>query len=309
MQHNTKSNSVGQISNNFKWVLENYHFFILRIKNLRDQNIIAQKTIFEIINYNNLFKKYTGKELTEARILEIGYGARPNRLITFMSMGYNAKGIDIDVPLLNLKLSTIISIYKHNGFKRALKSTIRSLLFDKHERNALAKALAEHNFPILIDESKFIVADATNYNFENESIDFIYSEDVFEHIEENGLHNLCKKIQSILNHKGIAYISILTYPSLRGGHSLDWYNDNIKFNDAEPWEHLRQNRYPVDCFLNKLSIHDYTNIFCKYFKILDRINCSPKFGIKFLTDDIQNELNNYDHEELISDKWVFILQR
>jgi SAM-dependent methyltransferase len=265
----------------------------------------------DIERYDRLALKYSLRRLEEASILEIGYGARPIRLLLLASLNFDVCGIDLDRPTLRIfSPATYLDIWRRNGFRRMLKSLVRGLLFDWHERNELKRALAERGVSLRIDETIFHVGNAADHQFPPQSIDFVYSEDVFEHIPPNDIETICQNIQRALTPTGIAVISPCIFTGICGGHLTEWYPGALQKNmrrDSEPWEHLRKRRFTADCYLNGLSLGEYQQLFAKFFSILDIINESPGLGENFLTDEIRAELSGFDLKELTSDKWTFVL--
>ncbi|MEO0094108.1 MAG: methyltransferase domain-containing protein, partial [candidate division WOR-3 bacterium] len=93
--------------------------------------------------------------------------------------------------------------------------------------------------------------------------DFVFSRAVFEHI--NDVPAAVKEVNRVLSLNGIAVISIHLFPSLSGGHHLEWARpDQSPSTKVPPWDHLRDNNYPVDVYLNKLTINQYREIFRLY---------------------------------------------
>ena len=81
-----KSNSVGHIDSTYAWAKENLAFFLMRLKGLNNKEKELTELLLKIDNYGITYEQITGHKLCDAKILEIGYGARPNRLILFGSM-------------------------------------------------------------------------------------------------------------------------------------------------------------------------------------------------------------------------------
>ena len=54
----------------------------------------------EIDEYRELFKRYCALDLENAKVFEVGYGRRPDRLVALMSQGVDASGVDLFSPLL-----------------------------------------------------------------------------------------------------------------------------------------------------------------------------------------------------------------
>ena len=307
-----RSNSVGHIGNMFSWFKENASFFCMRLQGLKNKESELLGLLSEIDDYAKKYNAVTGGDLSEASILEIGYGARPNRLIALMSLGYAAKGIDLDKPLLKGRMAEFVQVYRRNGAKRFLKSLIRHTLFDKHERRSLQKVLKSRGCNLNIDESKFLVGDARSFQFPSGSIDFIYSEDVFEHIPPDAIHAICGNLSHAISSAGLALVSPAVHTGIAGGHLVEWYPHTLDLNnsrDSEPWEHLRKRRYHAGCYLNELRVHEFKKIFEMYFDVIEVLSIESGLGRRWLTSQIRQELAAYSEAELLSNKWTFVLRK
>jgi len=307
-----KTNSVGYINEIFPWLKENFTFFSMRVKGLKNKEVELAGILKEIDYYKNKYELTTGKKFQNASILEVGYGARPNRLIALMSLGYDVRGIDLDKPILNGGFKDFLMVYQKNGFKRTFKSFIRFTLFDKHERNALNRVLQSVDARLRIDEKRFLVGDASFFELTAESIDFIYSEDVFEHIPTESIRSLCKNLGQSLSPNGLALISPAIFSGIAGGHLVEWYPHTLDLDmsrNTEPWEHLRKRRYHADCYLNELRVKDFTEILKEYFELVEVLNIDSGLGKSFLTSEIRKELKSFDEDELLSHKWTFVCRK
>src|ERR1700722_2604174 len=78
-----------------------------------------------IAEYEEVYSSITQRSLKEATIFEIGYGARPLRLIWLLSNGFDAWGVDLDKPTLSGNPKELLAIARNNGLQRFLKSSVR----------------------------------------------------------------------------------------------------------------------------------------------------------------------------------------
>lgn len=306
------SNSVGNIRGILPWINENVTFFFMRLRGLKSSESGMFAILREIDDYSKTYYEKTGQNLFHARILEIGYGARPNRLLAMISLGYNARGIDLDKPIIKFGFREFLESFEKNGFKRALKSFVRCLIFDGSERRALDRVLKKRGVRLLYDEARFLVGDASTFEFQVSSIDFIYSEDVFEHIPPASVSALSKNLSHALSITGLALISPSIYSGIGGGHLVEWYPhtlDSDKQRTTEPWEHLRKRRLVADCYLNELRVCDFEKIFREYFVVKEIVSRDAELGINYLTSEIRNELSEFSEAELLSGKWTFELRK
>jgi SAM-dependent methyltransferase len=235
-----------------------------------------------------------GKAPSEIRMLEVGCGQRFALTLLFHSVGARVTGIDTDFVDPKFSLKGMLSVWKRNGFERFAKTAIRHILFDRIYYSTLEKELGQ---PLKIDKELDVrLMNACALEFPDNEFDFIYSCAVFEHIDN--VEKASSEVARVLKPDGIVSIGIHLFPSLSGGHSLEWaYPDTCPSKTAPPWDHLRQNLFPTHVYLNKLRETDYISIFNRYFTILD-VRESYE-GEEFLTDEILKELRDYSKEELL----------
>ncbi len=262
-------------------------------------------------NYEDAVSRYGNFSLVDAKIFEIGCGQRPYRLFYFYAKGFNIRAIDLDFIFIGISLRTLISTFYYNGFERLVKTVVRTVLFDRRDYKEFAKYLSEvagrhFNWPMHL----IATGSAADQNlWPKHEIDFVYSEDVFEHIPITDLPIICRQIQSRLSRRGIAWIKPLIFTGIQGGHSVDWYSlDKGRARSCPPWDHLRENRYPSNTFLNKLTRNDYRALFSQYFEILEEIDIQKDLGKEFMTTELRNKLSNFTDEDLYSNGVVFILK-
>jgi len=208
--------------------------------------------------YDGLLREHTGRRLTGARVFEIGYGARPWRLIALISMGVDASGVDAEVPLLSGRWQEIPAVLRRNGLERAAKSVFRRALFDKRERSALAGVLSQKGCVLRVDRSRFLVSDAATLDLPDDHFDLVFSEDVFEHIARPSLEPLVPRMARWLKPDGLALIRPNIFTGILGGHLSEWNYpavlDPAQKRKSAPWEHLRARRFPPNIAQRTSSI-------------------------------------------------------
>ncbi len=310
---NTTSTSSGQPVPVRDKMLE---WSALFVHSLRER---TSKENFELLfkgfdEYDAYLEKYAGTTLRDAAILEVGFGARPYRLMALMSLGYDAIGVDIDQPSLHGTRGELASMYKKNGFERTLKTVVRSSLFDGRERRAVEKGIEKRGGKLKIDDERFIVMDAAATQFDElmraQPVDLIVSEDVFEHIPAASLSTLVARMGRWLKPRGIALIRPNIYTGITGGHLVEWYAplDRRSKRRSEPWEHLRKNRYVANTLLNKLTRRDYRELFAEHFDILEEHVLRPDLGREFATPEVLADLRQFPEDELFSNNVLFVLR-
>ncbi|HKX11306.1 MAG TPA: methyltransferase domain-containing protein [Stellaceae bacterium] len=267
-----------------------------------------------IAEYRAALAQHGGKRLEDSRVLEIGFGQRPWRLCWLASLGVDVTGIDLDRPVLRGTPGEYARIFREHGAERALKSLVRGLLFDRRERRALARTVAaETGRPFVLPVDRMYVSDAAAETFWRglPPLDFIYSEDVFEHIPRAALERIVPAMAHALGPGGLAFIRPCVFTGITGGHDPEWYAHTLaepRQRRSDPWEHLRRDRFPADTFLNRLTRADYRRLFVEHFEILEESVALPDLGRELLTPDVRKELAQYDEDELLSNNVLFLLR-
>jgi hypothetical protein len=227
-----------------------------------------------------------------------------------MSMGFDVRGIDLDMPILHFSLGRLAGIMKQNGPERALKTLVRSVFFDRSERAGLEDALKMRGYSLRIDASRLLVGDAADHDFA-EQPDLVYSEDVFEHIPTQGLERLVGSLARKIAPDGLALITPNVYTGITGGHLTEWYPELVRQKmprDSEPWEHLRKKRFTANTYLNHLPRSAYRKLFSEWFEILEENVTIPDLGRQWLTSEVKAELAGWSDDELFSNQVQFVLR-
>lgn len=264
--------------------------------------------------YRAYLGKYGSRTLESAKVVEIGYGARPLRLTAMNGLGIDATGVDLDRPIVRGTFSECLDAWRKNNAERALKSIIRFWLNDRRERRAMFRSFGDRIRSRRIPVDKMIVASASDPVFWQRvggNVDLIVSEDVFEHIPVADLEVVVAEMRASLAPDGLALVRPMIYSGVCGGHQLEWYAHTIGKDiprETEPWEHLRRDRYPANTYLNKMLRRDYRTLFAKHFDILEEQEMAPGLGKFLMTPDIRAELSEYPDDELFSNKVMFVLK-
>jgi hypothetical protein len=110
--------------------------------------------------------------------------------------------------------------------------------------------------------------------------------------------------------RAVAFVKPAIFTGIRGGHSSEWYNPAEVIERAcPPWDHLRENRFPANTYMNKFRIADYRRVFSQRFTILHEEEYKPDMGRQYLTPEIRADLSNYTDEEIFSNDRIFILKK
>lgn len=269
---------------------------------------------WRVDEYRREFAGHTGKRLEDCRVLEIGFGQRPWVVWWLANLGIDIIGVDLDRPILSGGLGEFRAIARANGVGRAVKSFLRFHLFDRRERRALARAIeAETGRRFTMPVDRLRVSDAASEAFWRglQPLDFIYSDDVFEHVPAEALERIVNAMAQKLKPEGLAFVRITVFTGITGSHLPEWYGYTLaepRARRAEPWEHLRQDRFRADTYLNRLGRKAYRELMARYFDIVEERVCHPDLGRAFLTAALREELKDYDEEELFSNEVLFLLR-
>jgi ubiquinone/menaquinone biosynthesis C-methylase UbiE len=268
----------------------------------------------DVAEYQALLQRYCGRELRGAEMLEIGFGTQAERMAILTAAGARATGVDIEVPMFDLKPATLRRIYRSNGAERLLKSAGRHLLFDRAAERRLRKAIAEAYPGAGFDHGKLVLGDAADLDLADASFDLVTSEDVFEHMTPDSIARTLAGVRRWLKPGAVALIRPNVYTGISGGHLREWSVNAVRDRPEEPrqsapWEHLRGGRFQPNTFLNQLTRADYRAAFeSAGFEILEERPRLPELGASLMTPEIRAELSEWPDEELFSNQTLFVLR-
>ena len=115
-------------------------------------------------------------------------------------------------------------------------------------------------------------------------IEFVFSEDVFEHIPSESLVRLLANLKRCMSADGVAVFRPNVFTGITGGHLTEWYGSAVEQRDprttvrSEPWEHLRKKRFVANTYLNKLRLGEYREMISKEFEIREESRENPTLG-------------------------------
>lgn len=264
----------------------------------------------DLEEYRSICADYGGFELDEARVFEIGCGQRPMRLLYLTASGVEVRAADLDMVVLDPTLGDLAATWRTNGAERAVKTAVRYVTSDIFENRRVKAHLQqmsgddEFSWPYQrIHQGSAAKSDV----WPTEPVDFVYSEDVFEHIPAEELPAICEQIAANLSDRGLAMIRPNCFTGIQGGHHIDYTDLSVdRERRCPPWDHLREYHFPANTYLNGLYRADYRELFAKHFEILDETVKYPDKGKQFMTEALRQELGDYPDEELYSNqvRWV-----
>lgn len=246
--------------------------------------------------------RHGGLKPKGANILDIGCGQLAPQTVLFKADGAQITGVDIELPTLTMGPATFYRALKLNGLERAVKSAARHILFD---RTFFSRLSSLYGAPLKLDGLDLRVLSATSMPFADARFDFIYSTWVFEHVED--VPAALREISRVASPNAVMWFAIHLFPSLSGGHNPEWVDpDRNPSKTVPPWDHLRQNLFPVNAFLNKYRLEDFDRMFSSQFDVLDRSLRQEGGGI--LTPEIEMELaeKGYSRTDLLTHNAFFI---
>lgn len=280
------------------------------------------KTRFAEHDVHNVFEKAIRDlkqcgfdDIRGKRILDLGCGQRYSFALLCAANDAKVTALDINYVKPDFLPLAFYRIIKHNDVKRAVKSVVRRVLWDNAYYHALETSAAK---PLRSHQSRidFIASDpkSTSYPLPSNSFDLISSNNVLEHVTD--VPKLAAEVFRLLDTAGYFYAIIHNFYSLSGGHNLDWeFPDEYPSNNIPPWDHLRENRFPVQTYLNRLRPDQFRDAFAEHLQILrfegvgiDHDPGGPE-GERFLTPEVAAELSSYPRNLLLTRAWCLACRK
>ena len=279
------------------------------------RNFDSARADRELEDDRRLASRY-GVDLRTARVLEVGFGQFPFRLLWMHGAGIDVRGLDLELPQYRPGSSRLMDIVRTNGAVRAAKTAVRSALFDRSIWQDFILAW-ERRFQATFEFpwSRMLVGDAAlpeTWARTTGEFDVIYSEDVFEHIPRLQLERVLLRMAENLADRGIAIIKPLIFTGITGSHDPEWYDDQVRRGTPDPraaWQHLRRSTPLADTVLNRLSRREFREMFSHKFDILEDRSLEPDLGRAYLSPKLARELKAYPEDELFSNKVCFVLRK
>jgi SAM-dependent methyltransferase len=228
------------------------------------------------------------------RILDLGCGGRGGIALPLHTLGFAATGIDYDVVTPQPSIASWRELARRNGFERLVKTIGRQLFFDRPYYQCMSQLL---QCELRWEGLDVRTMDARHLGFADNSFSFVFSTAVFEHLAD--VEAATAEMRRVLREGGKAYIRVHLYPSLSGGHALDWADfteGSRPETPVPPWDHLRQREFPPHVYLNKMRGDEFIQIFRKYFNVLSESYRTE--GEELLTSEIRAELPQWTEKDL-----------
>lgn len=191
------------------------------------------------------------------------------------------------------------------GYKRLFVRLMADCYYDKFYYREL-KSIAK--FPLSFKGIDMREMDACQTDFEESEFDLVVSNAAFEHIKN--VSATLREMKRVMKKNALMHVEIHLFPSLTGGHNVPWSDPDgrkVILGKVPPWDHLRNQQYPIDSSLNRLREKDYYRFFSRKFEILEWATeyTEPDH---FLTPDLRSELSEYSTNELLKRSIVVVLR-
>ena len=239
------------------------------------------------------------------RALDVGCGLLQWQTIMLHSLGARVTGVDTEYVRADRRPDKYLRIWQINGFERAVKT----VFWDFTYRGRYLKSLAACS-PFVLKTRRLDLRQHTaeRLPFVDETFDLVVSHEVFEHIAD--VRAAACEVKRVLKPGGLVYINVHLYPSISGGHLIEWkYPDEIPSQLVPPWDHLRERKFPDHpSWINEMRERDYRPIFEDVFEIL-RWEPSAYEGKTLLTPEIRAELADYSEDELLKKGVIIVAQK
>lgn len=266
----------------------------------------------EVAGVAAIYERETGKPASQARVLEIGFGPRPQRAFGLTGFFKDVTAVDLDAPVM--RLSDLVRVFRKNGLERGIKSLARYALFDARQWSTFHKVLTVSTPHYRPDAAKLVVGSAGDHATWDQfggAIDIVFSTDVFEHILPAELEVLLTTIRSRLAPGGIVVTRPVVYTGIAGGHAVSWYPQNVdaQTDGTTAWGHLLDPDFTINTYLNKLTRRDFVEMFKRVgFEIRGDFAEFGRMGEQWMTEERRAALAHYDDYELFSNRVEFLLR-
>lgn len=251
-----------------------------------------------------LVSTYSGKDIVTCRTLEIGCGQRAVMPVVLAAKGAESYAVDVEVPTYRMTPAVFVQVLRRNGLDRALKSAMRHTLFDRGFFAEIRKVFDIDTLPFTRVHVK--VVDAAVLDYPDSHFDLIFSAAAFEHIAD--VEAAVRNVGRMLRPDGIALIHAHLFASLSGGHVMDWQQPDTKpSTSVPPWDHLRENRYAANVYLNRLRLRDYRDLFDRYTAV--RSVSTSREGLALVHLIPPSLLQTYTVEELTTNSVQFVVSK
>ena len=304
-----RSNSSDRVSL-FGRLRYNFALFRMRLRSGHDGAERAAERRDEAERLAAEFERATGKRARDSVLVEIGFGARPERAMVYSAYFGQVHAIDLDAPVLRSR--DLLGVARRNGWIRAMKSAVRHLLFDRRGWRDFHARAAEIIPGYAPQSVHFVVGNAGGAETWRTipPPDLVVSTDVFEHIPEPALRDLLRMLRARAPADGLIITRPMVYTGISGGHDTAWYPHLVPNNRSDTaWGHLLDPDFTVDTYLNRLSRRGFRALFVEEGFVIERDEAElGDFGRQHMTEAKRARLSAWDDYELFSNQVTFWLR-
>lgn len=259
--------------------------------------------------FTGTIERLAGKPISTMRVLDFGCGSNAPMTLMLHASGCRVTGVDHEIGHrwgLGFSPSRYAAYLRSAGLARTIRKAAGELVFDRVYFAELAKqtglTLTENGLDLqAMDVTRPALAEGT--------YDVLHSNATWEHVKDIDAAN--RSVAAALVPGGLAYIEIHLFPSLSGGHDLPWIvPGKTVMGDVTPWQHLRDPKWTMPVFLNRLRERDYRRSFesTPNLEIVDwKIEYTE--GQDLLTPAIRAALPDYTDAELTTRSIIVIVRR
>jgi len=245
----------------------------------------------------------TGTPIENLQALEIGPG-QIARQTAYFAMRNEVTVIDLDVAPHGLNLPAYWRLWRRNGTKRLLKTLARKLLrVDAHFNAQMRRQLGVARLP----NARVLQMDAMQMSFPEDSFDFVYSFDTFEHLSDPLA--VLREVRRVLRQGGRCLTVLHPYTCDTGCHDMRLFMPGRA--NLPMWPHLRpESKEKVGSFvyLNRWTLAQWHDAFAQVFPNTSFDHWQLDEGTREALAQIRaaGELANYSDEDLLTDRLVAV---
>jgi SAM-dependent methyltransferase len=208
--------------------------------------------IAEAESFERIIVGLSGLPSEKRSILEVGPGH-------FLAQAYyfarrnEVTAIDTDVIPLGLNPLTYLSMFRHNGLARGVKTVVRKATgIDAEHRKFLKAKLSVTKLPSV----RVMRGDVCQIEFPDSSFDAVLCRSVLHHISDPSV--ALREMARVLRPGGAVVVNFHLYTSHNG--SLDLRVMAGEYDDSLLWAHLRPSMaadFEGNSFLNKMRLENW----------------------------------------------------